>query len=416
MVVEPIPSPSGPAREKKSVARGNDARISALPPSAHLRDLAALLALPRVWRGRHPTHIAANLLDVLVSLLRLDVAYVQANPDDQNKEFEASRPTSLDPASVGRTLAAAGNEVRAGDLGPVGPSGGMLRLLHIPMPMDGENVLVVIGSERSDFPTEVETFLARVAVEQAVLAIHSSRLVASLQAANAAKATFLATMSHELRTPLNAIIGYSELLRTGIGGDLSSSHAHHVTRIDSAARHLLQLIEEILSFARLEAGKERVHVAGADAVSITQEVLQLVEPMAQAKGLQVSARCSEQSLQIHTDSAKVRQILLNLLSNAIKFTHRGRVDLELDHSEESVVWRVRDTGVGIAPADLESVFEPFRQLGESHSQRAPGTGLGLSVSRQLAHLLDGEVTAESTPGKGSTFILRVPRSISKRSS
>ena len=374
----------------------------------YIRDLASLLALPRAWRGRAPDQVASHLLDVLTNLLRLDAASVKVFATGSADEITRFRPSSLAADAMARMLAGDGG----GEAATI--DGRVLRLMRIPIQVDAERALVVLGSAREDFPTSTEAFLARVAVEQAVLAIHATRLVESLRQANAAKATFLATMSHELRTPLNAIIGYSELLQTGISGALEPTQARHVDRIDTAARHLLALIEGILNFARLEAGKEKVHVTEADGAAITAEVVQLVEPLARRNGLALSSNAEPGTVPMRTDASKLRQILLNLLSNALKFTPRGSVRVELSFDEAQATWRVIDTGVGIAESDLERVFEPFQQLAEAHAHRAPGTGLGLSVSRQLAHLMDGDLRAESAPGGGTIFTLRLPRLLAER--
>jgi signal transduction histidine kinase len=283
-----------------------------------------------------------------------------------------------------------------------------VRLLRIPAQFDDQEALIIVGSRRADFPTEIESFLGRVAVEQAMLAVHASRLVANLKAANAAKATFLATMSHELRTPLNAIIGYSELLQARISGELNGQQEQHIHRIEGAARHLMGLIEGILNFARLEAGKEQVHVTDVDVTQLDEEVVALVEPLAKAKGLEIRLSSEGGLPRIRTDLPKVRQILLNLLSNAVKFTKHGHVTLRPRADSNNMSWTVTDTGIGIAPGDLERIFQPFQQGGETAVGRAAGTGLGLTVSRQLARLLGGDVTVESTTGSGSTFVLRLP--------
>ena len=382
--------------------------------SSQMRDLAALLALPRMWRDRDTSFIAGSLLDVLVSILRADAAYVHLDCTRDGVTFELARPVGqLSPSALGRALAADPSPAPAEALpNPIGI--GSVRLLRAPAQLDDQQLLVVVASRRPDFPTELDGFLCRVAVEQAMLAVSASRLVSSLKTANSAKSTFLATMSHELRTPLNAIIGYSELLQAQIGGELNDVQQRHMTRIDGAARHLLELIEGILNFARLEAGKEQVRVIDVDAVKLTEAVAAMVDPLARAKGLEIAVSADALSL-MHTDLAKVRQILLNLLSNAVKFTQSGKVSVHVRPDGAYARWTVTDTGVGIAPTDLDRIFEPFQQVGEIHSARAPGTGLGLSVSRQLARLLGGDVTVESEPGQGSTFTVRLPLQLSSAS-
>ena len=380
------------------------------PPvaSPELRDLAALLALPRMWRDREPAFIVGSLLDVLVSLLRVDLAYVHLTCARDESVFELGRPRSASMPELRASIEKAFTFApTATPTMPYPGTAGFVRLLRIPAQLDDQKATVVAGSTRPDFPTDLESFLCSVAVEQALLAVHASRLVFKLSAANSAKSTFLATMSHELRTPLNAVIGYSELLLGGISGNLNVPQLQHVSRIDAAARHLLGLIEGILSFARLEAGKEQVEASDGDAVKLAEDVIALVEPLAKARGLGLSLTAETRPQPIRTDRAKVRQILLNLLSNAVKFTSAGHITVDVRGEGSSSLWTVTDTGSGIGPDDLDGIFEPFRQLGGSHT-RAPGTGLGLSVSRQLARLLGGDVTVRSTLGQGSSFELRLP--------
>jgi signal transduction histidine kinase len=232
-----------------------------------------------------------------------------------------------------------------------------------------------------------------------------AELLERSEEANRVKASFLARVSHELRTPLNSILGYAELLTGQVAGQLNPKQREHVARIEAGTHHLIDLIEEILSFARLDAGRERLFITTADASSLAREAADLVEPLAQQAGLSFDLSTPSAALPMETDAPKVRQILLNLLSNAIKFTEAGGVRLEVTRGLSQVVFTVRDTGVGIASDKREHIFEPFRQL---TTRIESGTGLGLSVSRQLARLLGGELTVESIPQKGSAFILRLP--------
>jgi signal transduction histidine kinase len=372
-----------------------------------LRDVAALLALPRTWRGLEPSAIAVSLCDVLVSLLRLDVAAVRVTSDEDGSIVEHCRPndSAIEGIEPRRWLAAGG----AAEVDYENHGLGGLRLSRVVQQLDKEHVLVVVGAGRAGFPTTFETFLARVAVEQALVSIHARRLVASLSAANAAKMTFLATMSHELRTPLNAILGYCGLLDAGVGGKLGIEQARHLERIEAAARHLIGLIEGILNFARLEAGKEKACREPVPVGELTDNVVSLLQPLAKQKGLTLEYQSDAAAGSIDTDPAKVRQILLNLLSNAIKFTHTGSVTVRLTRDERGVTWRFIDTGIGIAEADLPRIFEPFRQAEETLGKRPPGTGLGLSVSNELAKLLGGTLTVTSTRGAGSVFELWLPQ-------
>ena len=180
-------------------------------------------------------------------------------------------------------------------------------------------------------------------------------------------------------------------------------------RIRASAGHLLGLIDEVLTYSRLEAGREQVSVHDVDVATVLEESVSLVRPMAAAKSLPLVIEPPELPLVIQTDLLKVRQILVNLLTNAVKFTDRGTVTLGTRLAGDAVVLFVKDSGIGIPASHLERVFEPFWQVEQSPSRRVGGTGLGLSVSRRLAALLGGELTVESVAGEGSTFSLRLPR-------
>jgi PAS domain S-box-containing protein len=227
------------------------------------------------------------------------------------------------------------------------------------------------------------------------------------EAGNRAKSEFLATMSHELRTPLNAILGYTDLLGMGVPEPLSPATEQYVGRIGLSAQHLLQLIEEILSFYRVEAGKERVEVEPVEVERITEEVQAVVEPLAAAKGLRLVMERGE-PVRLETDPRKLRQILLNLLDNAVKYTEKGEVRFAVRREGERVCFAVRDTGVGIAPESQARIFEPFWQVEQSLTRKAGGTGLGLTVAQRFAGLLGGEIRVESAPGEGSTFTVCLP--------
>lgn len=243
---------------------------------------------------------------------------------------------------------------------------------------------------------------------RAALSVDNARLYAEAQEANRAKAHFLATISHELRTPLNAMIGYTDLMEAGIPEPLSDEVLQYVKRVGLSAHHLLQLIEEILAFSRLEAGREEVSSEFVEMAELLGEVRAIIEPLAAAKGLRFRVRSAAEPLRIRTDPRKVRQILLNLLGNAVKFTEAGEIRFCAEREGGSVVFRVEDTGAGIAPGHLERIFEPFWQVEQGNTRTAHGTGLGLSVTRRLADLLGGSIEVESTPGSGTCFTVRLP--------
>ncbi|MBA3891400.1 MAG: HAMP domain-containing histidine kinase, partial [Gemmatimonadaceae bacterium] len=229
------------------------------------------------------------------------------------------------------------------------------------------------------------------------------------EAANRAKSEFLANMSHELRTPLNAIGGYSELLTTGIRGPINDAQRSDIERIKRNQHHLLSLINDILNFAKIEAGRVRMSPEHVSLNTALGNLEALVSPQLEQKGIRYEYRCCDASFTAFVDPERLQQILLNLLSNAVKFTPAGgEILVECRAKPDVMIVSVRDTGVGIPPDKLEQVFEPFVQL-ERGQTSSDGTGLGLAISRDLARAMRGDLTAVSTVDKGSTFYVTLPR-------
>jgi signal transduction histidine kinase len=231
---------------------------------------------------------------------------------------------------------------------------------------------------------------------------------AEAERANNSKTDFLAVMSHELRTPLTAIMGYEELLSDGITGPVTELQRQQLGRINASARHLLGLIDEILTFARVDIGRERVRWESISVNNTLADAAALVESMATAKKLRLVATVLDEDQSIQTDGTKLRQMLVNLLSNGIKFTDKGDVHLGCSVSNGILEVSIADTGCGIAAENIEFVFEPFWQAEQTATRKTGGTGLGLSVTRKLARLLGGDVTVASRLGSGTTFLLTLP--------
>jgi signal transduction histidine kinase len=224
--------------------------------------------------------------------------------------------------------------------------------------------------------------------------------------ANQAKSNFLATMSHELRTPLNAIAGYAELLALGLRGPVTPEQTRDLEAIRRSEEHLLGLINSVLAFARLEASQEQIKLVSMPVVDAIATVEALIKPQIGGKGLAFDTSGVQHGIVAHADRHKVAQILTNLVSNAIKFTERGgTVWVSCEANGAKVFVRVRDTGRGVPQADMGRIFEPFVQLDRQLSRPVEGVGLGLPISRALARAMGGDLTAESTPGSGSTFTL-----------
>jgi signal transduction histidine kinase len=233
-----------------------------------------------------------------------------------------------------------------------------------------------------------------------------------LEQASALKSQFLANMSHEFRTLLNAILGYTSMLLQGVaGGDLTPAQKRNLSRVDSNARHLMGLINDILDISRIEAGKMPLHATEFRLTDLIAEVMAEVEPIIARTKLKVETDVAAAASKLSADRQKVKQIVLNLLTNALKFTADGSVSVVARYrtAGDEVTIAVIDTGIGIAPTDQEKIFEDFQQADNSPTRQYSGAGLGLSICRRLADMMDGRITLQSHVGKGSTFTLVLPR-------
>ena len=220
-----------------------------------------------------------------------------------------------------------------------------------------------------------------------------------------AKSAFLANMSHEIRTPLNAVIGLSRMgMRENPPADASSTFSH----ILDASQHLLGVINDILDYSKIEAGKLAIEARPFDLAAAIDETLALIAMDAADKGLEISCTAYPEPNFVIGDDLRLRQILANLLSNAVKFTERGAVRLHCQRADGNTLFLVSDTGIGMSLAQCERLFTPFEQADGSTTRRFGGTGLGLAISRQLARLMGGDITVDSRPGAGSTFRLSLP--------
>ena len=279
--------------------------------------------------------------------------------------------------------------------------------------------ITYVSPNHGDSFSERDLDLAEDLATRCAIAIDNSRLLHTAEAAqaeaeeaNRVKMQFLSTMSHELRTPLNAIAGYAELLETGVRGPLTEVQLADVRRIQANQRHLLGLVESVLSYAKIDAGRIQFSLEDVPLASVLTEVDSIIAPLAEENGV-TCAGCGPEAgddLTVYADADKLRQILINLLANAIKFCGRGgRIEVTHQVTDDKVEIRVADTGPGIAPEYQERIFEPFTQVDQGYTQTRGGTGLGLAISRELAHGMGGELSVESEIGQGSTFALTLPR-------
>lgn len=292
-----------------------------------------------------------------------------------------------------------------------------LRSLHLhaqlTVPLRGEDAvwgaLTLTSADSGRSFSEADVRLALELGRRAGQAVDNARLYQAAHFASEAKSNFLAVMSHELRTPLNAIIGYTDLLLMGVPNQIPDRARQQIERVRSASNSLLHLVEEVLSFSRIEAGKEEIRISPVNLSALLVDLQAMVEPMAAEKKLPVELSLPDHPLKLVSDERKISQIVTNLLSNAVKFTECGGIRVEARSDNEWVYVSVRDTGIGIPQEHMERIFDPFWQVEQSSTRRYGGTGLGLGVARKLAKLLEGRLEVESVEGQGSVFTLALPR-------
>jgi len=232
--------------------------------------------------------------------------------------------------------------------------------------------------------------------------------IAELRAANETTGQFLMNVSHELRTPLNSIIGFSEVLLREIPGPINADQEHQITTVRDAGKHLLSLINDILDLERIASGKIMLCTENVDLVDMAEHVCEELTQSADTD-LRVEVVAPAGGVTITSDPVRVRQILINLIGNAVKFTERGAVTVSMDTADPTLVQvAVKDTGPGIPKEHINRVFEPFVQVHSATHGKPHGTGLGLTISQDLAALLGGTISVESRTGEGSTFTLSLP--------
>jgi GAF domain-containing protein/CheY-like chemotaxis protein len=357
------------------------------------------------------------------------VLRVTHNLDDEVVDVARRSPIRRGEG-VGGRMAVTLEPVQIPDIAEPGAYAGPLRdvllrtgtrgLLGVPLLREGRLIggLNVTRKTPGEFPAEVVDLLKTFA-SQSALAIQNARLFREigdksrqLEQVDRHKSEFLANMSHELRTPLNAIIGYSEMLQEDAADLGATQFTEDLKKINAAGKHLLELINAVLDLSKIEAGKMELYLETFDVPSLVRDIAAVIQPLATKNANQLDVQCPDGIGTMRADLTKVRQALFNLLSNACKFTERGTVSLtvrrDVTDGQDSMIFSVSDTGIGMTPEQLGRLFEAFSQADAATTRRFGGTGLGLALSRRLCRMMGGDVTVDSEVGRGSTFTIRLP--------
>lgn len=245
--------------------------------------------------------------------------------------------------------------------------------------------------------------LSRHELEEEVL-----KAQARVAEAEGIEASFLSAMTHELRTPLNAILGFTDVILQGLSGPLTEVQVRQLGSVDRAAKRLIELINDVLDLSKAQAGKLQLSREEFDLGRLIRKVATEIGAEAERRSLPLSVKVPQNAERAIGDMRKTEQVLRHLLSNAVKFTEKGEVRIEALREEGEVAVLVTDTGIGIAPEQMELLFRPFRQLDTGHTRRYEGLGLGLSLSKLLIEAMGGRIWVESEPGRGSTFGFSLP--------
>jgi signal transduction histidine kinase len=344
-----------------------------------------------------------------------DPSVVPGRPTLSPRSVLASaRPMLVTPESESALAVVAGGDENLSTLRQIGF--GALLVVPLVVRARVEGGITFVSPEGENSFSAEETALATDIAARCALALENARLYREAETlrvaadlANQSKSRFLGSMSHELRTPLNAISGFVELIEMGLCGPVTEQQHDALRRIKANQQLLLTLITEILNFARIESGRIEYHRSEVPVFHALTDVAEMLSGAISERGLTREGPVGNPDAMAWADPDRVRQILVNLLMNAVKYTPSGgKITLECSADKDHVLASVSDTGPGIPSAKLEGIFEPFKQLTEGLANHQGGVGLGLTISRDLAHAMGGDLTVESTVGVGSRFTLILP--------
>jgi signal transduction histidine kinase len=410
------------------------------------RALEQQTALAEVLRviAASPTALARVFETVAERASRLygaaSVAIWQVNGDELRLVADSMIDDVVPPGSTlplsahtmtGRTVLAAGmlhihdvctDEIRREFPASAHTTSNFPTRLHLPLLRDGAALGAIVLARETVQPfTDQEIAAIQTFADQAVIAIENARLFQELQTANQQlaeasqhKSQFLANMSHELRTPLNAIIGYSEMLQEEVEDLDLETLIPDLQKVNAAGKHLLGLINDILDLSKIEAGRMDLFLEDFEVGQLVRDVQAIAQPLVDRNGNALVVDCPDDVGAMRADQTKVRQTLFNLLSNAAKFTDHGSITLAVERDPDDwLTFAVTDTGIGMTHQQLGRLFEAFSQAEASTRSKYGGTGLGLAISRHFCRLMGGDLTVESTYGRGSTFTVRLPAEVAE---
>lgn len=281
-----------------------------------------------------------------------------------------------------------------------------LQALH----KDGHYFSVEISQTRWESESVFfDTIIIRDVTERKEYERRLIRAMRDAKAANAAKSEFIATISHELRTPLNAIIGFNQCLVLGMDGSVNEAQEASLKKIEKSAFHLLNLINNVLDWSKIEAKKMELEISPQNIVELISSCVEEMQSIQQQKNLEIRSIMETPFVLVEMDRVRIRQVLLNLLSNAIKFTEKGWIEINLIDQPDQIQIQIKDTGIGLTPDEIKKIFQPFSQADSSITRKFGGTGLGLAISKNIIHLHGGTITVTSQKGEGSTFMIILPK-------
>jgi len=368
-------------------------RIQRLPDGTPYFDLIRAIPCPDIWIDPITRECGVSSLGPSYVRLGLSLAYVQKQ---LRQEFFVFGALSFGFTGAGILIAFALYQMI------LGPLSILLESVKRFSRQRSARAHVKSGDELEALATEFNKMADLIEERDRTLEMKNKELTE----ANRVKSQFLAMMGHELLTPLHSIRGFSQILLEGIDGELNPAQRESLSAIKSSGDHLLELLNNILKYSKLEAGEEKLHLEEVEVRKLAEEVIQAFKPQMRGKDIAIEAEVN--SIKLRADATKLKQILMNLLSNAVKYTRQGEIRIKAQERNSDILFVVQDTGIGIDKKYHNKLFEPFTQIETLSTKEHSGLGLGLAIVKKYVEMHGGRVWFESEPGRGSTFYFTIP--------